>query len=43
LTGLRSFLRDLYYGWVVVAACNVVAFITWGVAIFNQGVFSAIT
>jgi MFS family permease len=29
----------MYYGWFVVAACNGVAFITWGVAIFNQGVF----
>jgi hypothetical protein len=35
LTRLRSVLRDLYYGWVVVAAGNGVAFITWGVAIFN--------
>jgi sugar phosphate permease len=32
-------LRTAYYGWFVVAACNGVAFITWGVAIFNQGVF----
>ena len=31
--------RHAYYGWFVVAACNGVAFITWGVAIFNQGVF----
>jgi sugar phosphate permease len=31
--------RTAYYGWFVVAACNGVAFITWGVAIFNQGVF----
>jgi sugar phosphate permease len=31
--------RNAYYGWYVVAACNGVAFITWGVAIFNQGVF----
>ncbi len=29
----------MYHGWFVVAACNGVAFITWGVAIFNQGVF----
>ncbi len=32
-------MRNAYYGWFVVAACNGVAFITWGVAIFNQGVF----
>jgi len=31
----------LYYGWIVVVACNFVAMITWGVAIFNQGVFAA--
>jgi len=31
----------LYYSWVVVLACNLVACITWGVAIFNQGVFAA--
>ena len=31
----------LYYGWIVVIACNFVAMITWGVAIFNQGVFAA--
>lgn len=30
-----------YYGWVIVVACNLVACITWGVAIFNQGVFIA--
>jgi hypothetical protein len=28
-----------YYGWYVAAACSAVAFITWGVGIFNQGVF----
>lgn len=32
-------MRDLFYGWFVVAACNGISFITWGVAIFNQGVF----
>ena len=32
-------MRNAYYGWYVVAACNGIAFITWGVAIFNQGVF----
>ena len=31
----------LYFGWIVVIACNFVAMITWGVAIFNQGVFAA--
>lgn len=30
-----------YYGWIIVLACNLVACITWGVAIFNQGVFIA--
>ncbi|HEX2172803.1 MAG TPA: MFS transporter [Dehalococcoidia bacterium] len=34
-----SSLRGLYYGWWVVLACNVVAVITWGVGVFNQGVF----
>lgn len=34
-------LRGLYHGWFIVLACNVVACITWGVAIFNQGVFAA--
>ena len=29
----------LYYGWYVVLACNCVAAMTWGVGIFNQGVF----
>ncbi|MGH2588969.1 MAG: MFS transporter, partial [Dehalococcoidia bacterium] len=33
--------RGLYYGWYVVLACNVVAFMTWGVGVFNQGVFLA--
>ena len=33
--------RRVYYGWYVVLACNFVACITWGVAIFNQGVFAA--
>lgn len=31
----------MYYGWIIVLACNGVACITWGVAIFNQGVFAA--
>jgi len=34
-------LSRLYYGWYVVLACNCVATITWGVGIFNQGVFLA--
>ena len=33
--------RGLYYGWYVIIACNVVAFMTWGVGVFNQGVFLA--
>ncbi len=36
---LRFSLRDAYYGWFVVAACNGIAFVTWGVGVFNQGVF----
>ncbi|NKB56291.1 MAG: MFS transporter [Alphaproteobacteria bacterium] len=39
ISRLRLSWRDAYYGWFVVAACNGVAFITWGVTIFNQGVF----
>ena len=29
----------LYYGWYIVGACNCVALMTWGIGIFNQGVF----
>jgi MFS family permease len=29
----------LYYGWYIVIACNFVAIMTWGIGIFNQGVF----
>ena len=29
----------MYYGWYVVAACNLVAVMTWGIGVFNQGVF----
>ena len=32
-------MRRVYYGWFIVVACNCVAFITWGVGIFNQGIF----
>jgi MFS family permease len=31
--------RRLYYGWYVVGVCNVVAVMTWGIGVFNQGVF----
>lgn len=31
--------RAPYYGWYIVAACSGVAFITWGVGVFNNGVF----
>lgn len=34
-------MRRLYYGWVIVLACNLIACVTWGVAIFNQGIFVA--
>jgi MFS family permease len=30
--------RRFYYGWYIVA-CNFVAIMTWGIGIFNQGVF----
>jgi MFS family permease len=39
LSHLRVSIKSIYYGWIVVGACNGIAFITWGVAIFNQGVF----
>jgi MFS family permease len=29
----------LYYGWYIVGVCNFVALMTWGIGIFNQGVF----
>jgi MFS family permease len=29
----------LYYGWYIVGVCNVVAMMTWGIGVFNQGVF----
>ncbi|MFN8525669.1 MAG: MFS transporter [Chloroflexota bacterium] len=44
MVGRRSLaarLRPRYYGWYVVAACNAVAFITWGVGVYSQGVFLA--
>lgn len=28
-----------YYGWYIVGVCNVVAMMTWGIGVFNQGVF----
>lgn len=31
----------MYYGWIIVLACNLIACVTWGVAIFNQGIFVA--
>lgn len=33
--------RQLYYGWYIVVACNFVACMTWGIGVFNQGVFLA--
>ena len=33
--------RSVYYGWIVVFACSMIACITWGVTVFNQGVFIA--
>lgn len=38
-TSRRWSLSQLYYGWYIVGACNLIAFITWGVGVFNQGVF----
>jgi MFS family permease len=31
--------QRLYYGWYIAAACSGVAIITWGVGVFNNGVF----
>ena len=31
--------RSLYYGWYMAAACSGVAMITWGIGVFNNGVF----
>lgn len=31
----------IYYGWIIVLACNLIACVTWGVAIFNQGIYVA--
>jgi MFS family permease len=31
--------EKLYYGWYIVGVCNGVALMTWGIGIFNQGVF----
>jgi MFS family permease len=43
LNGLRGLARfksgGLYYGWYIVGVCNFVALMTWGIGIFNQGVF----
>jgi MFS family permease len=41
MRGARQSLGKIYYGWAIVIACNLIACITWGVAIFNQGVFVA--
>jgi hypothetical protein len=35
----RFAMKGLYYGWYIVVACNFVALMTWGISIFNQGVF----
>lgn len=40
--GTRDLLTSrhhLYYGWYVVGACHLVAWMTWGIGVFNQGVF----
>lgn len=31
----------IFYGWYIVAGCNAIALVTWGVAIFNNGIFIA--
>jgi hypothetical protein len=36
---VRFTTKALYYGWYIVVACNFVALMTWGIGIFNQGVF----
>ena len=38
---MRRLFGHVYYGWYVVGARNCVAAMTWGVGIFNQGVFLA--
>ena len=32
-------MRHIYYGWYVAGACSLVAIMTWGIGVFNQGVF----
>jgi MFS family permease len=40
LRGMACFSSGrLYYGWYIVGVCNFVALMTWGIGIFNQGVF----
>jgi MFS family permease len=40
LCGMACFKSGgLYYGWYIVGVCNFVALMTWGIGIFNQGVF----
>jgi hypothetical protein len=36
---VRCTAKDLYDGRCIVVACNFVALMTWGIGIFNQGVF----
>ena len=31
--------RRVYYGRYIVGVCNFVAIMTWGIGVFNQGVF----
>lgn len=31
--------QGIYYGWYIVIVCNVVAMMTWGIGVFNPGVF----
>lgn len=32
-------MRRIYYGWYVVGACGLIAIMTWGIGVFNPGVF----
>jgi hypothetical protein len=36
---VRCTAKDPYYGWCIVVACSVVAIMTRGIGIFDQGVF----
>ena len=39
---VRCTAKDRSYGWCIVVACSFVAIMTWGIDIFDQGVFQGI-